>query len=113
MDSSDSKLSTHLIPVIGLLATFLFGCAEQPVQKGTSSLPPPQSALSLSATEAKVLLRINVAPDGHTRNVTVAKSSGYKSLDDAAVAAASAWRLPTGNSRIYLWECKFQLKSEK
>jgi TonB family protein len=113
MDSSHLKLSTHLILLIGLLTSLLVSCAEQPIQKGRTTLAPPQLAGSLPLTEGKVLVRINVAPDGRTRNVTVAKSSGYKLLDDAAVAAAKEWQLPSGNPRKYLWECRFQLKPEK
>jgi TonB family protein len=42
--------------------------------------------------EGTVLLRLTVAVDGRVREVTVAKSSGSKLLDDAAVEAVSQWR---------------------
>jgi protein TonB len=39
-----------------------------------------------------VELRVKVLPDGEVGEVTVNKSSGFRSLDDAAVAEARKWQ---------------------
>ena len=41
--------------------------------------------------EGKVLLRVNVQADGKPSSVSVAKSSGHKELDDAAVKTVKQW----------------------
>lgn len=42
--------------------------------------------------QGRVLLRVDVTPDGVPSAVTVAQSSGYSSLDAAAREAVRQWR---------------------
>ncbi len=59
-----------------------------------------------------VAVRILVDPSGIVTSATVAETSGYKILDDAAVAVVrTKWRFPPGNQRDYLWPCIFELKA--
>jgi len=51
----------------------------------------PQTALRLGQ-EGTTLLSFKVTTDGGVANVTVAKSSGFDALDNAAVACASHWQ---------------------
>jgi protein TonB len=39
-----------------------------------------------------VLVRMTVGVDGSVSNVSIAKSSGYSRLDEAAVSCSSRWR---------------------
>lgn len=39
-----------------------------------------------------VLLRVTISADGHAEQVTLAKTSGYKALDDSALEAVQTWR---------------------
>jgi protein TonB len=41
--------------------------------------------------EGKVLLKVHVQPDGKPSSVSIAKSSGHKELDDAALKAVNKW----------------------
>ncbi len=41
--------------------------------------------------QGQVILKVHVLASGHADNVTVAKSSGFRILDDAAVKAVLAW----------------------
>lgn len=50
----------------------------------------PQSALS-RYQEGEVLVNVEVQPDGHVGEVTVASSSGHKALDQAAIHAIENW----------------------
>jgi TonB family C-terminal domain len=114
MKSTMSKSGIQLGATIAILAGFLIGCAAPSVYNGASTLPLPQKSHDSSMpSEGKVLVRIDVSPDGRPLNVTLSKTSGYKSLDEAAVAAAKKWKFPSGKSRTYLWECRFQLQESK
>jgi protein TonB len=42
--------------------------------------------------QGRVLLQVNVAANGTPLGVTVAQSSGFASLDDAALRAVEQWR---------------------
>lgn len=58
-----------------------------------SDRPPiyPQRARRLGE-QGRVMLRVNVSAAGAPLAVSVAESSGYPSLDDAARAAVEGWR---------------------
>jgi protein TonB len=51
----------------------------------------PESARS-RGEQGRVLLRVEVSTHGRPLAVTVAQSSGYALLDDAATAAVRRWR---------------------
>ena len=53
--------------------------------------PVYPSAARRRHEEGLVILTVNVSPDGHAAGVSVKKSSGFKLLDDAAVAAVQDW----------------------
>ncbi len=55
--------------------------------------PPAYPAMSRRQGEAgKVVLRVELAPDGRVEAARVSSSSGYKRLDEAALKAVRDWR---------------------
>jgi protein TonB len=65
----------------------------RPVAGMESDRPPayPESARR-RGQQGRVLLQVNVSTDGLPVTVSVAASSGYASLDAAAVTAVEQWR---------------------
>lgn len=62
------------------------------VDYGTVSRPPyPGTALRRGA-EGEVLVRVRVGPDGRPAGIELARSSGDRDLDRAAVQAVRGWR---------------------
>lgn|GEM_PF-2181653 len=60
---------------------------------GPRNLPPAYPAAARqSGHSGRVLLSVLVAVDGTAQDVQLAKSSGYPSLDEAALAAVKQWR---------------------
>ncbi|MCI0340590.1 MAG: TonB family protein [Planctomycetales bacterium] len=55
------------------------------------SPPAYPAAAAASGAAGHVLLRIRVSADGRVAEVTVQESSGWRALDEAAVAAARDW----------------------
>jgi protein TonB len=53
--------------------------------------PSYPSAAQKRGLQGRVILKIHVLANGQPDNVSVAKSSGYDILDDAAVKAVTAW----------------------
>ena len=61
--------------------------------------------------QGEVDVEINVDPSGRVVNASVAKTSGFGLLDEAALKVVKErWRFPPGPERHYIWQCKFQLK---
>ncbi len=48
--------------------------------------------------EGSVLLKLQLAPDGHAENITIERSSGHSTLDEAAIANAKQSRFTVGNT---------------
>jgi TonB family protein len=69
------------------------GVAAGPPAPASGNRPPryPPDALR-RRIEGTVLLKVEVRPSGETGTVDVARSSGHRSLDDAAVEAVRRWR---------------------
>jgi TonB family protein len=69
------------------------GVAAGPPAPASGNRPPryPPDALR-RRIEGTVLLTVEVRPSGETGSVDVARSSGHRSLDDAAVEAVRRWR---------------------
>jgi TonB family protein len=69
------------------------GVAAGPPAPASGNRPPryPPDALR-RRIEGTVLLKVEVRPSGETGAVDVARSSGHRSLDDAAVEAVRKWR---------------------
>jgi TonB family protein len=69
------------------------GVAAGPPAPASGNRPPryPPDALR-KRIEGTVLLKVEVRPTGETGAVDVARSSGHRSLDDAAVEAVRKWR---------------------
>jgi protein TonB len=65
----------------------------------------PQSARR-SGTQGKVLLEVNVTPEGTAREVSVATSSGSSLLDDAALDAVRQWKFIPARSGGEIVEAK-------
>lgn len=62
----------------------------------THRVDPPYPSTSRRAGEqGTVLLDIVIGQDGHPQDISVAKSSGFPALDDAAVTAVRQWRFST------------------
>lgn len=58
-----------------------------------SNLKPQYPAMARRlGHQGTVTLEVTVSPDGQARQVKVAESSGYQSLDKAAIQAISRWR---------------------
>lgn len=56
--------------------------------------------------EGKVLLRVHVTPDGMASEVTIARSSGFPRLDEAALNAVRRWRFvpaKQGDKAVAAW----------
>ena len=61
--------------------------------------------------QGKVAVNITIAPSGGVLKVELARSSGFKELDDAAVdVVRDQWRFGPGGLRHYFQEINFQLK---
>lgn len=56
---------------------------------------PPQAVREHHT--GKVILKVLIATDGSPKEVTVEKSSGYRELDQAAIAAAKTWMFNPGS----------------
>jgi TonB family protein len=69
------------------------GVAASPPAPASGNRPPryPPDALR-RRIEGTVLLKVEVRPAGDTGAVDVARSSGHRSLDEAAVEAVRKWR---------------------
>jgi periplasmic protein TonB len=65
----------------------------RPVAGMESDRPPvyPESARR-RGQQGRVILRVSVAPDGNPVQVQVGRSSGFTTLDDAALDAVRRWR---------------------
>ncbi len=72
-------------------------------------LPPDASAATLGNSaprypiearrkrhEGTVRLRVVITPDGRVKEISIARSSGFDSLDDAALAAVRKWKFRPG-----------------
>jgi TonB family protein len=69
------------------------GIAAGPPSPASGNRPPKYPAEALRRRiEGTVLLSVEVRPSGDTGAVAVARSSGHRSLDDAAVQAVRKWR---------------------
>lgn len=55
---------------------------------------PPQAVREHHT--GKVVLKVLIGVDGSPKDVTVEKSSGYRELDQSAVAAAKTWMFNPG-----------------
>jgi len=63
----------------------------KPILDGSNKLPPyPRLARQLGQ-EGLVILSVEIDEKGLARNVKIAKSSGYKLLDEAAVKTVQGW----------------------
>jgi protein TonB len=71
----------------------LGGAVDSLPQKGPFNLPPdyPSDAL-LARAEGRVLLRADVGSDGLVDDLAVEDTSGWPSMDDAALKAVRRWR---------------------
>jgi periplasmic protein TonB len=90
-----------------------------PVAGMESDRPPayPESARR-RGQQGRVLLRVNVSADGLPLTISVAQSSGFASLDSAAVAAVQKWRfVPASRGgvpepAVAEWQVRFRLTDE-
>ncbi|MEW6026055.1 MAG: TonB family protein [Planctomycetota bacterium] len=68
-----------------------YSTEAKPILDGSNKLPPyPRLARQLGQ-EGLVLLSVEIDENGRAREVRVARSSGYKLLDDAAVKTVRGW----------------------
>jgi protein TonB len=67
-----------------------------------SNAPPeyPRKLLK-RGIEGDVLVRAQVQPDGHCRQVQVMESSGYRLFDQAALSAVRDWRFVPASSGVH------------
>jgi periplasmic protein TonB len=73
-------------------------------------MPPyPVEALK-NRLQGKVVVDVIVGADGNPTHVKIAKSSGHKILDDAAITTVAKWRFPPGKSRTESCPFTFGLK---
>jgi len=56
---------------------------------------PPQAVREHHT--GKCILKVLIGTDGSPKEVTVEKSSGYRELDQAAIAAAKTWMFNPGS----------------
>ncbi len=68
-----------------------YSTEAKPILDGSNKLPPyPRLARQLGQ-EGLVVLSVEIDEKGLARDVKIAKSSGYKLLDDAAVKTVQGW----------------------
>jgi len=68
-----------------------YATEAKPILDGSNKLPPyPRLARQLGQ-EGLVILSVEIDEKGLARDVKIAKSSGYKLLDDAAVKTVKGW----------------------
>jgi len=68
-----------------------YSTEARPILDGSNKLPPyPRLARQLGQ-EGLVILSVEIDEKGLARDVKIAKSSGYKLLDDAAVKTVQGW----------------------
>jgi len=90
-------LPRHSRPVpmatLAMAAAVPVGTTQETPPDFSMNPPPkyPHEAVR-NGWEGEVLLRIEVAPNGQVRNVSVEKSSGYDVLDRAALRAVRLWK---------------------
>ena len=59
--------------------------------------PPPYPALSQRlGEEGRVLVKVLISAQGRAQQVSLAQSSGFKRLDEAALNAVQSWRFVPG-----------------
>ena len=63
---------------------------------------PPQAVREHHT--GKVILKVLIALDGSPKDITVEKSSGFRELDQAAIAAARNWSFNPGRRNGQLYE---------
>jgi len=63
---------------------------------------PPQAVREHHS--GKCILKVLIGVDGSPKEVTVEKSSGYRELDQAAIAAAKTWVFNPGKRNGQLYE---------
>ena len=63
---------------------------------------PPQAAREHHT--GKVILKVLIAVDGSPKDITVEKSSGFRELDTAAIAAVKTWSFNPGRRNGVLYE---------
>jgi TonB family protein len=68
------------------------GIATGPPTPASGNRPPRYPPALRRRIEGTVLLKVEVRPTGDTGAVDVARSSGHRNLDDAAVEAVRKWR---------------------
>ncbi|TWH47344.1 energy transducer TonB [Sporomusa sp. KB1] len=61
--------------------------------------PAYPSAARKAGLEGTVLLRIQILATGQPGDITIARSSGYNMLDEAAIAAVAKWRFVPAKDR--------------
>lgn len=88
----------------------------RPVQG--ANMPPRYPTLARKrGWEGEVTLSITVSEDGSVANVTVESSSGYQTLDDAAVQAVRKWRFSparkSGKAVASVFKITFEFKLEE
>jgi protein TonB len=81
-------------PPSGAAAPSPAASIEIPARPIMGAIPPPAypQAARRRGEQGRVLVRVQVSPDGSPAAVSVAASSGSASLDDAALAAVRAAR---------------------
>lgn len=65
-----------------------------------TNIPPSYPSVALqSGHEGRVILRVTVRADGTVDRLQLETSSGYQSLDDAALLAVQSWRFTPAKSK--------------
>jgi periplasmic protein TonB len=79
----------------------------------SGTYPPPNYpyAAMRDRSQGTVLVEIMVDASGTITSAKVQKSSGFSSLDDAALRVVkNRWRFPPGKAQWLLWPCQFVLQ---
>jgi protein TonB len=80
--------------------------ASARVDYGTVSRPPYPAAALRRGAEGEVLVRVQVGSDGRVGRLELARSSGDRDLDRAALAAVRGWRFQpaqTAGAPVAAW----------
>jgi TonB family protein len=75
-------------PIVSRIGTYI----PPRVNRGCPTPRPELSEEQQHRNEqGDVVIGVYVSPHGHARKITVAKSSGFEDLDNAAAASAASW----------------------
>lgn len=81
------------------------------MMKATHGMPMPDYPIEAmrKGHQGTVMVEVHITKDGAVSSAQVEQSSGYRDLDNAAVAAAYKWHLDPARGAVQAWPVNFKL----